>query len=85
MYGLIKLFYRTHIAVKSIVGQLLFNATVYRNDFTWCKAAKGEGLVPSVIYIGVGRFRILGVGGGGGQGLEYWGGARGGAAIPAGT
>ena len=28
--------------------------------------------------IGVGRFRILGVGGGGGQGLEYWGGPRGG-------
>ena len=26
-------------------------------------------------YIGVGRFRILG-GGGGGQGLEYWRGAR---------
>ena len=31
------------------------------------------------LYIGVGRFRILGV-----QGLEYWGGARG-AKFPAGT
>ena len=27
-------------------------------------------------YIGIGRFRILG-GGGGGQGLEYWGGQGG--------
>ena len=34
LYGLIKLFYRTHIAVKSIVGQLLFNATAYRYDVT---------------------------------------------------
>ena len=39
----------------------------------WFKAAKGEGLVPYVMYIGVGRFRILG----GGQGLEYWGGGQG--------
>ena len=35
------------------------------------------------LYIGVGRFRILGVGGGGGgQGLEFWGGARGEGQIP---
>ena len=34
LYGLIKLFYWTHVAVKSIVGQLLFNATVYRYDVT---------------------------------------------------
>ena len=32
------------------------------------------------IYIGVGRFRILG----GGQGLEYWGGGARGAEFPAG-
>ena len=50
-----------------------------------------ESVEPLVYYdlsaIGVGRFRILGVGGGGarfrilggrGQGLEYWGGAMGG-------
>ena len=40
--------------------------------------------------IGVGRFRILGGGGGGGggaggQGLEYWGGAKGGGKFPAST
>ena len=34
-----------------------------------------EKLRASYLCIGVGRFRILG--GGGGQGLEYWGGARG--------
>ena len=28
LYCLIKLFYRTHIPVKSLVGQLLFNATI---------------------------------------------------------
>ena len=28
LYCLIKLFYRTHIPVKSFVGQLLFNATI---------------------------------------------------------
>ena len=35
-----------------------------------------------ILYIGIGRFRILGGRGGGGQGLEYWGGwrARGGGA-----
>ena len=33
----------------------------------------------SEINIGVGRFRILGGGGGRGEGLEYWGGQRGGA------
>ena len=44
---------------------------------------------PSFSYIGMGRFRILG--GGGGQGLEYWGiggGAKGGprgGKFPAGT
>ena len=27
-YCLIKLFYRTHIPVKSFVGELLFNATI---------------------------------------------------------
>ena len=31
------------------------------------------------VYIGVGRFRILG---GGGQGLEFWGGGQGGGQIP---
>ena len=37
----------------------------------------------NLLYIGVGRFRILGVGG---QGLEYWGGGgQGGAKFPAGT
>ena len=40
----------------------------------------------SLQYIGVGRFRILG--GGGGQGLECWGGGgggQGGAKFPVGT
>ena len=32
-------------------------------------------------YIGVGRFRIFGAGGGGGQGLEYLGAAKGGGQI----
>ena len=34
LYVIIKLFYWAHIAVKSIVGQFLFNATVYRYDVT---------------------------------------------------
>ena len=37
-------------------------------------------LVNWPLPIGVGRFRILG-----GQGLEYWGGAKGGAKFPVGT
>ena len=32
LYSLIKLFYRTRIAVKSIVGQFCLNVTVYRYD-----------------------------------------------------
>ena len=40
-------------------------------------------LFPPAYIIGIGRFRILG-GGGGGQGLEYWG-AKWGAKFPAGT
>ena len=41
--------------------------------------------VTELTYIGVGRFRILGLGGGGGARFRILGGGQGGAKFPAGT